>query len=37
MEFSALPRSILFLIFYLSLGLLEKLLEVGWHDKNRVT
>ena len=37
MEFSALPLSILFLIFYLSLDLLEKLLEVGWHDKNRVT
>ena len=32
MEFSALPLSILFLIFYLSSDLLEKLLEVGWHD-----
>ncbi|GEM_PF-6956660 len=29
MEFSALPLSILFLIFHLSLDLLEKLLEVG--------
>ncbi len=29
MEFSALPLSISLLIFYLSLDLLEKLLEVG--------